>query len=69
MQLCEVELDEELHYSQWDTTDRATLTTHTTNYEEYKELLIDKIDNITKHSYLAKAQAQATEKTILVQMK
>ena len=32
----------------------ATLTT----FEEYKELLIDSINNLTWHSYLAKAQAR-----------
>ena len=54
----EMEPDEEFHYSQWDTTDHATLNTITTTSEEYKELLIDSIDNLTRHSYLAKAQAK-----------
>ena len=57
-ELDEVEPDEEFHYSQWDTTDRATLSTRTTTCEEYKELLIDTIDRLTKHSYLSKAQAK-----------
>ena len=57
-ELEEVEPDEEFHYSQWETTDRATLSTRTTTCEEYKELLIDTIDGLTRHSYLAKAQAQ-----------
>ena len=57
-ELEEVEPDEEFHYSQWETTDQATLSTRTTTCEEYKELLIDTIDGLTRHSYLAKAQAQ-----------
>ena len=34
------------------------LATLTTTFEEYKELLIDSINNLTWHSYLAKAQAR-----------
>ena len=33
-QLDEVDMDEEFHYCQWDTTARAMLTTLTTTYEE-----------------------------------
>ena len=51
-------MDSELHYCQWDTTDRASLTTLTATYEEYKELLVESINKLTRHSYLAKAQAQ-----------
>ena len=50
--------DEEFNYCQWDTTDRATLTTITAIYEEYKEILIDVIDDLTRYSYIAKYQAQ-----------
>ena len=52
-QLSDVDSESEFHYNQWDTTDRASLTTATT-YEEYKDVLIDAIDKWTKHSYLAK---------------
>ena len=52
-QLSDVDSESEFHYNQWDTTDRASLTTATT-YEEYKDVLIDAIDKLTKHSYLAK---------------
>ena len=38
----------------WDTTDRAILTTFTATYDEYKETLIDLIDDSTRHSYIAK---------------
>ena len=53
-----LDMDPELHYCQWQTTDCAALATLTTTFEEYKELLIDSISNITRHSYLAKAQAR-----------
>ena len=39
---------------QWDNTDRAISTTFTATYEEYKETLIDVIDDLTKHSYISK---------------
>ena len=45
-------------YNQRDTTDQAWLTTVTTTCEEYKDVLIDAIYKLTKHSYLAKCQAQ-----------
>ena len=34
--------------------DRAILTTLTATYEDYKETLIDFIDDLTRHSYIAK---------------
>ena len=45
--------NEEFNYCQWDTTDRATLKTITATYEEYKETLIEVIDNLTRYSYSA----------------
>ena len=53
-ELNEHEDDEKFNYCQWDTTDRAILTTFTATYEEYKETLIDVIDDLTRHSYIAK---------------
>ena len=50
----EHEDDEKFNYCQWDTTDRTILTTFTAPDKEYKETLIDIIDDITKHSYIAK---------------
>ena len=50
----EHEDDEKFKYCHCDTTDRAILTTFTATYEEYKETLIDIIDNLTRHSYIAK---------------
>ena len=46
--------DEKFNYFQWDTTGRAILATFTAIYEEYKETLIDVIDHLTRHSYIAK---------------
>ena len=57
-ELKHLDMDSELHYCQWQTTDRASLETLTTTYGEYKELLIEKINELTRHSYLAKAQAK-----------
>ena len=57
-QLNDDDSESEFHYNQWDTTNRASLTTVTTKCEEYKDVLIDGIDKLTKHSYLAKCQAQ-----------
>ena len=50
-ELNEHEDDEKFNYCQWDTTDRAILTTFTATYEEYKKTLIDVIDDLTRHSY------------------
>ena len=56
-ELREFDLNDQFHYSQWETTDRASLITITTTFEEYKETLIEAIDLLTKHSFLAKCQA------------
>ena len=34
--------------------DQAILTTFTDTYEEYKETLIDVINDLTRHSYIVK---------------
>ena len=53
-ELNENEDDEKLINCQWGTTDRTILTTFTAAYEEYKQILIDIIDDLTRHSYIAK---------------
>ena len=53
-ELSKHEDDEEFNYCQWETTDRATLATITATYKEYKETLIDVIDDLAIHSYIAK---------------
>ena len=52
--LNEHEGDEKFNYCQRETTDRVILTTFTGPYEEYKENLIDVIDDLTRHSYITK---------------
>ena len=39
-ELCDSDPDFEFHYSQWQTTDRASLVTVTSTCEEYKDTLI-----------------------------
>ena len=46
--------DEEFNYCQWDTTDRATLAVITVTQEKYNETLIDVVDHLIRHSYIAK---------------
>ena len=53
-ELNEHEDDQKFNYCQWNTTNHAILTTFTATYEEYKETLIDVIDDLTRHSYIAK---------------
>ena len=52
--------DEKFSYYQWDTANRAILTIFTATYEEYKETLIDAIDDLTRHSYIAKLKITIT---------
>ena len=57
-ELSHLDVDSEIHYCQWQKTDRAALATLTTTFKEYKELLIESINNLTQHLYLVKAQAR-----------
>ena len=50
--------EEEFHYMQWDTTDRASLQTITTTCSDYIEILSKEIDELTKHSFVTKCQAR-----------
>ena len=43
--------DFQFHYSQWQTTDRASPETVTSTCEEYKYTLISAINAITKHLF------------------
>ena len=56
-ELSDIDPDFQFHHSQWQTTDRASLVTVTSTCEEYKDTLISAINAITKHSLLAKCQA------------
>ena len=55
-ELSHLDMDSEFHYCQWQTTDPAALATLTMAFEEYKELLTDSINNLTRHLHLAKVQ-------------
>ena len=44
------------HYSQCRTTDRVSMVTVTSTWEEYKDTLVSAINAIIKHSFLAKCQ-------------
>lgn len=55
-------LDEEVHdeisFQQWQSTDRTKLVTQSMIVSEYIDLLIETIDALTPHSYIAKCQAK-----------
>ena len=57
-----LDMDSEFHYCGKQqivqTRDRAALAALTITFEEYNELLIDSINNLTRHLYLAEAQAR-----------
>ena len=46
------ENNENFSYCQWDTTDRAIMTTFAVTYKENKEFLIEVIDDLIRHSYI-----------------
>ena len=50
--------EEEITYSQWESVDRTELRKHTTPIEEFVDLLVYKVDNLSTHSYIAKSQAR-----------
>ena len=53
-ELTKHEDDENFNYCQWGITNQSILTTSTATYEEYSETLIDLIDDLTRHSFIAK---------------
>ena len=54
----EYDIEEDITYSHWDSTNRTTLRTHTTSVDEFIELLVYHIDNLSKCSFIAKSQAR-----------
>ena len=52
------ENEETSTYNQWTMTDRAELISRTVTTEEFVNILIKKIEKITAHSYITRAQAQ-----------
>ena len=57
-ELQEIDVDEEFHFNQWQSTDRSQLITQTVTVEEYKDQVIESVDKLTAHSYIAKCQAK-----------
>ena len=53
----EYDTEEDITYSQWDSTNRTTLRTHTTPLNEFIELLVYYIVNLSEH-FIAKSQAR-----------
>ena len=58
----ELEIDDEIRYSQWESVDRTILKTHTSDVDDFIELLVYSVDNLTTHSFFAKSQAQYLKK-------
>ena len=53
-ELIEHEDDQKFNYCKWDSTNRVILTAFTATYEENKDTLIDVIDDLMRHFYIAK---------------
>ena len=49
-------------FNQWQTTDRPTIITQSTDDTNYIQQLVDVIDHLTSHSYIAKSQGQSLKK-------
>ena len=57
-QLCEMDVEEEFFINQWQSTDRSNLITQTVTPEEYKEIVVEQINKLTAHAYIAKCQGK-----------
>ena len=58
----ELDIDEEVKYSQWANVDRSILNSHTSDVDYFIDLLVYSVDNLTTHSFIAKSQAQYLKK-------
>ena len=56
-ELSDIDPDFQFHYSQWQTTDRASLVIATLTFGEYKDTFISAINTLSKYLLLAKCQA------------
>ena len=52
------ETDEVVYYKQWVTVDRTTLQDCSKPLDEFLEDLVEKLDNLTSHHFIAKQQSQ-----------
>ena len=48
---------DEIKYKQWVTTDRTTLTEHSLSRSDYIETLVEKVNKLSIHHYIAKHQS------------
>lgn len=72
----EYDSDDRLTYSQWTTTDRSTIVTHSNTVTEFVELVSQKVDELTTHHYIKEEQSRflkdlkenLPENEIIVQM-
>ena len=56
--LCnEEDVDKMVTFSQWQTTDRPDLSVHTLSIHDFIEKLSNKLDRLTSHSFISKAQS------------
>ena len=51
-----VSLEDEVTYKMWDSTDRTEMITLVSTLDEFYDVLCEKIDNLTTHSFTAKSQ-------------
>ena len=49
---------DEIRFQQWTTVDRSELLQQALPVKEFVEVLVDKMNDLTAHSYIARAQAQ-----------
>ena len=54
---CEYDDDDTISFQQWMSTDRTTLITQQLPLGEFIELLVNKVDDLTVHHYIAKHQS------------
>ena len=52
------DLDDDITFKQWLTTDRTTLVTQQCNAEDFLQAVVEEIDNLTSHHYISKHQSQ-----------
>ena len=52
------EINEDISFTQRDSTDRTTLQTHVAPVYEFVERLVYSIDNLSTHSFVAQSQSQ-----------
>ena len=55
-ELTDIDVDEEFHFMQWETTDLATLQTITLTCSEYIGKVVENINILIKHPFLFKVK-------------